>query len=306
MAKLSCGLSIPGVTEKDGRYYKIIKNKWHPLSRIDEGVNALLRAVYELDPIRPGTIGELIAMYRVAGMEDLKPATKADYGKMLPRLDHHFGKMRIGRLRSSQVAVWLETRRKAGRGKIRANREFAVLSSVHKFGMRQGWVEVNPCHGVSRNKESPRKHYVTDEEFLKVFNAANEHFQDLIAFGFLTGIRMTDIINLKRTDHLKPEGIHFVESKTGKLHKQAWSDAVRFFVRRSMERTPSSEFVFTNNFGAPWGQWAINSQLRRLHSSWAFKDLRAKAQTDSEHSVLGHAAGMEVVYRKVINTRPVR
>lgn len=306
MAKLSCGLSIPGVTEKDGRYYKIIKNKWHALSRIDEGENALLRAVYELDPVRPGTIGELINMYRAAGMTELKPATRADYEKILPRLDHHFGKMRIGRLRSSQVAVFLETRRKAGKGSVRANREFAVLSSVHKFGMRQGWVEFNPCHGVSRNKERPRKHYVTDAEFLKVFHKTPEAFQDLISFAFLTGIRMTDIVALKRSEHLKPEGIHFVESKTGKFHKQEWSDAVRFFVRRSMARSPDTDYVFTNKFGAPWGIWAINSQLRRAESSWAFKDLRAKAQTDSEHSVLGHAAGMEVVYRKVINTRPVR
>jgi integrase len=306
MAKLSCGLSIPGVVEKDGRYYKIIKNVWHKLSRIDEGVNALHRALYELDPSRPGTLSELMNFYRAAGMDQLKPATRADYEKILRRLEHHFGRMRIGSLRSSQVAVFLEARRRRGRGATRANREFAVLSAVHKFGMRQGWVEVNPCHGVSRNTEKPRKRYVTNEEFLAVFERSPAHFQDLIAVAYLTGFRMTDIINLKRAEHLKPEGIVFVESKTGKLHKQKWSDAVRFFVRRAMENNPSSEYVFTNAHGNPWGQWAINSQMRRLKAPWAFKDLRAKGQSDAEHSVLGHGAGMERLYRKVINTRPVR
>lgn len=306
MAKLSCGLSIPGVTEKDGRYYKIIKNVWHGLSRIDEGTNALHRALYELDPARPGTIGEMINVFRAAGMDSLKPATQHRYGLILTRLDHHFGRMRIGALKPSHVAVFLEKRRKAGRGAIAANREFAVLSSLHNFGMRQGWVELNPCLGVRRNPEKPRKRYVTNEEFLEAFERSPEPFQDLLAFAYLTGIRQTDVISLKRSEHLKPEGIVFVESKTGKLHKQEWSDAVRYFVRRAMERFPDAEYVFTNRFGQQWGVWAINSQMARLDVTWAFKDLRAKSQSDAEHSVLGHGAAMERLYRKVINTRPVR
>jgi integrase len=214
--------------------------------------------------------------------------------------------MRIGALKPSHVAVFLEKRRKAGRGATAANREFAVLSSVHNFGMRQGWLEANPCIGVRRNPEKPRKRYVTNAEFLEAFDKSPEPFQDLISFAYLTGIRQTDVMNLKRTEHLKPEGIVWVESKTGKLHKQEWSDAVRFFVRRSMERFPDAEYVFTNRFGQQWGVWAINSQMVRLGVSWSFKDLRAKSQSDAEHSVLGHDAAMERLYRKVIKTRPVR
>jgi site-specific recombinase XerD len=306
MARLSCGLSIPGVVEKDGRYYKIIKNKWHPLSRIDEGTNALYRELVTLDPARPGTIRELINMYRAAGMDDLKPATRKDYEKILPRLDHHFGHIRIGMLRPKQIAMWLEARRKAGRGAVRANREFAVLSSMHKFGMRQGWVEFNPCHGVPRNKERPRSRVVTNEEFLEGFNRSPAAFQDLIASAYLSGVRQTDIINWKRTEHLRPDGIHYKQSKTGKPHHIEWTDALRYFMRRAMERAPSSEYVFTNQHGQPWTIWAINSQKRRLRLEWCFKDLRAKAQTDSPHSVLGHGAALEAVYRKTLRTRPVR
>lgn len=306
MAKLSCGLSIPGVSEKDGRYYKIVRNKWHPLSRIDEGQNTLLRALYELDPARPGTVGEMINMYRAAGMDDLKPATRKDYLKILIRLDHHFGKMRIGAIKPTHVAVWLEHRRKAGKGAIRANREFAVLSSLHRFGMRQGWVEANPCYGVARNKERPRRRLVTDKEFLEAFEPSNEPFQDLIAAGFLSGARQTDIISWTRAENLRPHGIVFIESKTGKHHTVEWSDALRYFVRRAMARFPDGELVFLNTRGQPWTVWGINSQIDRLGVSWCFKDLRAKAQTDSPHSVLGHGAALEAVYRKAIKTKPVR
>lgn len=306
MAKLSCGLAIPAVVEKDGRYYKIIRNKWHPLTRIDEGPNALYRALYELDPARPGTIGELMNVYRAAGMDSLRPSTRARYGLMLTRLQHHFGKMRIGALKPSQVAVFLEKRRKAGRGAVAANREFAVLSSVHDFGMRQGWLEANPCRGIRRNPEKPRRRIVTDAEFLEGFEKAPEPFQDLMAGAFLSGVREGDVIGWRRSEHLRPEGIEFVQSKTGKPQTVEWSDALRYFVRRAMARFPDSEYVFTNRFGQQWTVWAVSSQMRRLGVDWTFRDLRAKAQTDSPHSVLGHGAAMEAVYRKMIRTRPVR
>jgi len=306
VAKLSCGLAIPAVVEKDGRYYKIIRNKWHPLTRVDEGPNALYRALYELDPARPGTIGELMNVYRAAGMDSLRPSTRARYGLMLTRLQHHFGKMRIGALKPSQVAVFLEKRRKAGRGAVAANREFAVLSSVHDFGMRQGWLEANPCRGIRRNPEKPRRRIVTDAEFLEGFGKAPEPFQDLMAGAFLSGVREGDVIGWRRSEHLRPEGIVFVQSKTGKPQTVEWSDALRYFVRRAMARFPDSEYVFTNRFGQQWTVWAVSSQMRRLGVDWTFRDLRAKAQTDSPHSVLGHGAAMEAVYRKMIRTRPVR
>lgn len=306
MGKLACGLSIPGVFEKDGRYYKVIQAKWHKLSRIDEGQNALLRAVYEIDPQRPGTIAELINLYRAVGMDELKPATRTDYINILKRLDHHFGKMRLGTLRMNQVSHFLEIRKKRGRGATRANREIAVLSAVHNFGMRNLYVEFNPCRGSERNKERPKKRVVTDEQFLDVFNRANEPFQDLISVALLTGVRQTDLIAWSRTRNLGPKGISYVQSKTGKAHTVEWSDALRFFVRRAMQRFPENDLVLANTAGERWTVSAIASQIARLDSPWCFKDLRAKAQTDSAHSVLGHGAALEAVYRKELRTKPVR
>lgn len=306
MGQLSCGIAIPGVFEKDGSYYKVITNKWHRLCRIDEGTNQLYRAIAALDPVRPGTLAELMRMYQASGMDHLKPATRHDYEHILRRLTHHFGTIQIGVLRSNQVAHFLETRRRAGRGGIRANREFAVLSAVHDWGMRQLYVETNPCHGVRRNSERPRRVYVTNEAFLEVFNKSNQAFQDLIGLAYLTGIRQTDLIALDRDANLTPHGIEFVESKTGKAHVQAWSDAVRFFVRRAMERQPDKSLVLTNTYGHPWTVSGIASQIARLKAPWCFKDLRAKGQTDKKGSLLGHGAQMEALYRKVIYTSPVR
>ena len=313
MGRLSCGLTIPGVFERDGRYYRVQSQgsakKWVALSRIDEGREALYRALYELEQPRPGSIAELLTAYRALGMDELSAATRADYHRILPRLERVFGKMLIGALRPSQVAVFLEKRRKAGKGAVRANRERAVLASAYRFAMRQGWVESNPCRGVPRNTERPRKRYVTDEELLQAIEHSPVQFQGLLWGAYLTGARQGEIIAWRRSEHLKPEGIVYVESKTRKLRHIAWSTSLREVVRQAMERFPDKELVFTNRFGAPWTVWAINSQMARLEKdhgvTWAFRDLRAKAQTDAEHSVLGHGPAMEAVYRKVIRTRPV-
>lgn len=305
MAKLTCGLSIPGVTEKDGRYYRIIGNKWHKLSRIDEGTNALYRALYELDPLKPGSIKELIAVYRAVGMDELKPATRKDYHNILTRLDHIFGHMHHESLKTNQCGHFLEVAKKAGRG-TRANRELAVLSSVFEFGLRNEYVENNPCRGIRRNKERPRKRLVSDAEFLEGFDRANEAFQDLIAADFLSGVRQTDIIAWKRGEHVTRNGIDYIQSKTGKRHIIEMTDALWFFIDRAMRRFPDAELVFLNTDGKPWTPSAINSQKRRLGLDWCFKDLRSKAQSDAPHSVLGHGAALEAVYRKALKTRPVR
>lgn len=305
MGKLTCGLTIPGVTEKDGRYYKIIKNKWHGLSRIDEGTNALLRSLHDLDPLRPGTVGELINLYRAIGMDHLAPASRKDYLNILLRLDHHFGRMRLGTLKTNHIAHFREVRKRAGKGAVRANREVAVLSAVFELGLRQMACEFNPCRGSARNRESPKKRRVTDEEFLAVFEKANEAFQDLIAAAYLSGVRQTDIFAWKRS-MMCPEGIAFIQSKTKKEQTVRWSKAFRYFVERAVNRFPEAELIFTNTEGDPWSKWAVASQLARLKSPWCFKDLRAKAQTDSPHSVLGHGAALEAVYRKAIVTQPVR
>ena len=305
MGQLSCGISIPGVYEKDGRYYKVIKNKWHPLTRIDEGTTVLFRALHELDPLRPGTVRELLNLYRAVGMDHLAAASKEDYLNILKRLDHHFGHMPLGSLKTKHIQHFREVRRRAGKGGIRANREIAVLSAAFKLGLREMVVEFNPCKGGDRNRESPKKRYVTDDEFLAVFERANEPFQDLIAAAYLSGVRQTDIIAWKRS-YMTEIGIEYVQSKTRKPHTVKWSKALRFFVERALNRFPDGELIFANTRGQPWTTPGIASQIARLKSPWCFKDLRGKAQSDSAHSVLGHGAKLEEIYRKKLVTQPVR
>lgn len=305
-----------GVTAKNGRYYRVVKNRWVALTRVDEGLRALRAALIEVPIERdPTTVGELLPRYLAEA--EITPRTREEYHRIIEaRLIHHFGRMPIPSLTAGHMAKYLEKRKQDG-APVMGNRERAVMSGAYEFAMRKGWATHNPCRGIRRNKERPRKRYVNDAEFLTAFEAVPEPVQDFLAIGLLTGARQGDLRKMKRAD-LTPDGIVIVEGKTalttGKTRVVAWSDALRFFVRRALERQaavaakgmdakkhrrvrPVSEYVLTNRFNEPWTESAIQSAMKRMpRVGWHFHDLRRKAQSDAGHNLLGHGAQMLSVY----------
>jgi integrase len=314
-----------GVYLRNGRYYRVVKNRWIALTRRDEGIAALHRALRDTPIERdPETVGELLARY--LPQAEISATTRREYTRIIDsRLMHHFGRMRIGAVRPNLVAAYLEKRKRDGHGPM-GNRERAVLSSAFEFAMRNKWAEFNPCVGVRRNKERRRERYVTDVEFLAAFEAAPEPLQDVLALALLTGARQGDLRKLRRED-LRPDGIYMLEGKTesttGKRRLVAWSDALRFFVRRALERQERiaarepdprkhrqrrtvSEYVLTNRFNRPWTMSGLQSAVKRMPKDWHFHDIRAKSASDAGHNILGHGAQMLGVYvreRKVAALR---
>lgn len=319
--------TIPkGIHVKNGRYYRVHRHKWIGLTRVDDGLRALRAALLETPlEAEPRTIGELLSRYLAEA--EITERTRDEYRRICEaRLLHHFGRMPIVALTQVHVAKYLEKRKRDGHG-VMGNRERAVLSSAYQFGLRKGWAQWNPCQGVRRNKERPRKRYVENAEFLTAFEAAPEPLQDFLAIGLLGGVRQGDLRKIKRSD-LTPEGIIVVEGKTelttGKTRLIEWSDALRFFARRALDRQervaargadskkhrrarPASEFLLTNKFNEPWTESAIQSALKRLpRSDWHFHDLRAKAASDAGHNILGHGAQMLGVYIRHQKVAPLR
>jgi integrase len=296
---------------RSGRYYRVVRGKWVALSRVDDGLPALHRALREMPATStPATIADLLTAY--LPQAEIAPATRREYERIADtRLAHHFGSMPIRSLTTSHVAMYLEKRKRDGHGPM-GNRERAVLSAAYEFAMRQGWAQGNPCRGVGRNKETPRKRYVTDAEFLAAFEAAPEALQDVLAIALLTGLRQGDLRALRR-EALTETGIAVEEGKTGKRKVIGWSDALRYFVRRALARQESlanrpadprkhrqarvvSQYVLTNKFGEPWTMAGLQTAFKRLGTGWHFHDIRAKAASDAEHNILGHGAGMLGVY----------
>jgi integrase len=310
-----------GVYQKNGRWYRVVRNRWIALSRVDEGLRALHAALRDVPIERPPqTIGEMVAAY--LRQAQLAPGTLREYARIGDgRLQHHFGRMPIQSVSPSHIAQYLEKRRRDGHGHM-GNRERAVLSSAFEFGLRHGWATHNPCRGVRRNTERPRRRYVSDSEFLEAFEAAPEPLQDAMALALLTGARQGELRALRRED-LREEGIHIHESKTGKLRVVGWSEAIRFFVNRALARQEAiasraadarrhrrrrevATTVLTNRFAESWTMPGLQTAFKRLGVDWHFHDIRAKSASDAQANILGHGSQMLGVYVRRSQVKALR
>jgi integrase len=308
----------PGVHVKGGRYYLVKrvdgKKRWFGLSPISDGLERMKESLAALQHGAVTTVSDLLRAYLKAGTEDIRPVTKKGYEQMCQPeapLLWAFGRMKIGRLTTADVAKYLERRKQAGRAHG-GNRERAVLSAAYEFGLRNGYATSNPCRGVRRNKEKPRKRYVTTPELQAALDKAPMQFQELLAAAYYTGLRQADLLALRVSD-LRKDGIYVTESKTGRARIIEWSAELRKLIDGAKERAaalaeklghPAPAHVFTGRYGAPWSQWAVQSQMRRLNVDWHFHDLRAKAATDAQHAILGKHSTLGT-YLRGERTKPV-
>lgn len=129
---------------------------------------------------------------------------------------------------------------------------------------------------------------------------------------YLSGIRLTDLMALRR-DQITETGIRWRESKTGKENEMRCKAGMMEVIRRSIAHgdgiatkitkrlprpRPLPELVFVNTRGKPWTQSGVSSAMRYAGATFAFRQLRAKAQTDSPENVLGHEGQMRERYTR--------
>jgi integrase len=302
----------PGVTRKHGRYYLIRRKKWHPLTRIEDGEVALLEAYYELTETDPHNMAGVLLSFVKKGMGKLSGPTQKDYRRIVvTRLMPFCGHMPRNSLKPSHIAQYLDLRETEGAA-VAGNRERACLSSAINYGMRKGWLDFNPCHGVRRNKETPSKVYVETAQLTETYDRAHEALQLLLNGAYLSGMRLTDLMALRR-DQLTSKGARWKESKTGHENEMTFKPGMWEVVRRAIaygdaiatkitkrlpEPRPLPEFVFVNTRAQQWTQWGVSSAMRYAKATFAFRQLRAKAQTDSPENVLGHEGQMRARYTR--------
>lgn len=295
-------MKIKGVHAKNGSWYLVRRNKWTRLCRVAQGESALYEALARATETRPETLGMIFPHY--LAQAEIAAPTRREYARCLNGiLLHRFGHMKPDDLTSSDVAQYLESRKREG-APTGGNRERAALSSVYEFAMRQGWASHNPCRGVRRNRERPRQTLVTDEQLRDAMDRSPLHFQLVLGVGYLTGLRMTDLVKMTR-GCIKDDGIHVTESKTGKKNLILWTPALRVLVQQALEHSKCDR-VLTGRYGQPITPSSIASNMKRLGVPWSFRDLRSKAASDADHDVIGHRGQMLAVYQRARRLRPVR
>ncbi len=298
--RTSASLRLPPKCHlKHGAVYYVHQNKWTRLCDADASLSELYTALAEATkPPAPDSIDGLLDAYIAQALPEKRKTTQKSYEARIPRLRKHFGHMAIPDLTPMHCAMFLEGRRGQKRG-VSGNRELAILSAAYNFGMRQGWAQFNPCRGVARNTERPRRRFIRDGEWREALSRSPIRFRLVLQFAELTGLRQGDIRRLT-WDQITPEGIEVEESKTGKRLLIGWSDDLAWIVYTAA-MLKHDRRVFLNKWGRPWDVWGIQSAMRRLDVDWTFHDIRARAESL-------HPSGLGLLsrYKRAKVVSPVR
>ena len=124
--------------------------------------------------------------------------------------------------------------------------------------------------------------------------------------AMLTGLRMGDLLGLRRSD-VGPEGISVNQSKTKGRLLIEWTPELRAAVDdcRTLDRSVGSVYLLPNRRGQRYTVSGFGCLWARARDAagadWTFQDLRAKSGSDHETGEhLGHADARtrERVYRR--------
>jgi len=116
-----------------------------------------------------------------------------------------------------------------------ANRMLTVLKMVFLRVLDRGRVEANPCVSVKRFVHKPRERLITPKEYAAVYKGCPPWLPCVMDLCYLTGQRIGDVLKIE-DGHLRDEGVHFEQQKTGKRLVVDWTRELRAAVDRVQER----------------------------------------------------------------------
>lgn len=193
--------------------------------------------------------------------------------------------------------------------KVSANREVALLSHLWNWAREKGITSLpNPCLGVHKHPERPRRRYVTDAEYRAVWDIAPEWLRDAMDLALLTGQRPSDVLKMTRQD-IQDSHLWVHQAKTGERLGIEVSGELDALLRRISSR-PVTAMHLVHDAGSRVTIWHLDKIFAAIRETagqdWQFRDLRAKTVTDeadlrTASQRAGHAdeATTAGIYRRV-------
>ena len=253
--------------------------------------------------------GVLDRFFRWAGSREesgLSERTLQDYKSYWKFLEPVFGKVDINKMKPEYLMRYFHERT----SKYRAKREIKFLSLVFNWSRARGLMTAqNPAAGIIRQMKatSRRTIYVTDADFELVYQHGSQLVKDAMDIAYLTGQRPADVFKMKWSD-ISDDVLHIEQNKTGMAVRIAITGNLADVLNRIKSRQVIGKTIICDHRGNSINQFG----LFRYHFDHArdmaeldakekgiafnrfqFKDIRAKAATDSEtqtaaQKLLGH------------------
>ncbi len=328
MRKVSKATSHPavGVYARAGRYFRVWRNVWYPLTRVSDGRASMLEALvkFEREHIaankkpptsKHGTVVNLCEDW-LAAKPALAERTLRDYGFRVKadHFDKYWSRVKYKRCETMDVNKYLASRRLAGSGSS-ANRDIGLIGGAYKWANVEGLCDIRPTLGAVRNRE--KGHGAEPPEWSAVDNligelmAVPDRFAPLailIVAAWSTGARLSALITMDLASLVREPNeaavsdivaVRWTEPKTGRRIelKCAGSDlAVWLDMSTKQTRAEGVTALFVRRDGHPWTESSVVQAMVRAGSPFTFRTLRAGAATAAyaadRTNLLGHAAAL--------------
>lgn len=171
--------------------------------------------------------------------------------------------------RLHEITPWLiekfKLKRKEEVKPATINRELAVLSSIFSRAIEWGKLAEHPMKGGRVKKfreESFKERILSEEEEKRLLDACSGWFKDFVVMAVDTGMRLSELINLRREDvDLKNGVVRVRNTKSGRDRKIALTDRVISILKKIERCDEDNEYIFPHGKGEML--WAVRSAFLR-------------------------------------------
>lgn len=248
---------------------------------------------------------------------DLAPRTQKDYLAHEKYLLAVFGEAEAKSIKPEHVRRYMDARGKKSR--VQANHEHSSMSRVYRWGYQRGFVPGNPCVGVDKYPKPQRDRYITDEEYLAIYDCATDPVKAAMEIAYLCAARVSDVLKMD-WNQIMDKGIFIQQGKTGVKQIKAWTDRLHSAVNLCRKSGEDGSVIKTM-YGERYSYKGFNEAWRKARNAAAekigrpldctFHDLKAKGISDYEGSgrdkqkFSGHKTESQVlVYDRKVKISP--
>ena len=146
-----------------------------------------------------------------------------------------------------------KTDRKQTAAPATVNREVACLKCIFNKAVEWGKIKDNPIKNVRLLKENnSRLRFLEKEEITRLLEKSSKHLRPILVVAFNTGMRKSEIFNLKWHDcDFKNGFIYLMNTKNGDKREIPMNEAVRTALIQ-VRKQKHSPYIFCNKNGQPF------------------------------------------------------
>lgn len=214
-----------------------------------------------------------------------KRSAKSDEAKLRLYLIPEFGEQPLAEI-SPQAIQHYQNRLITKLSPATANRHLSLLHRMFVLAKQWGYVESNPCKGISKFQENnKRQRFLNNDEIRALFIAAdedeNQYAAAYVKFLLLTGIRRSEGLNAKWTDIQmvgEQKMLYVPHTKSGRS-RYVMLNAMAIHILENLPRIAGNPYVFPGKIaGRPLNNpiKAFKRMINRagIESSFRLHDIR--------------------------------